>query len=544
MDHVDVDYHIGLGDGPSGRVACVELQRCQDVWQSGETAPRCYAGDRIGIWVRRLPKKAGKSRGAVDRVLAGTGGDLEDEPRSRQPRFERFEDGAAIAGRGGRRLGGGGQIEQRTRHGVPTIGGFGADGLGCTLWEAHKIHDSARAFDTSIWRVVGDPLIRGANSGTLSRLRIAVKDLFAVAGQPIGAGNPAWLAEQVPQPESAPVVASLLAAGADITGIARTDEFAYSLAGTNVHYGSPPNPAVPLGISGGSTSGPASAVALAQADVGLGTDTAGSIRVPASYQGLVGVRTTHGAIDMTSVLPLAHSFDTVGWLARDIATASMVADVLLEGSPDRPLEPKRTIILPCARRWVTPDIADRCDALRGRLSADGALPPPEDGDLHLDMIERWFTAFRTLQAFEAWKAHGAWVTAHPGKLGADVGGRFSAAALVTDADAAEAHDVVIEARSRLRDILEGAVMVLPTGAGGAPARDASAGDIEKDRAATVRLTCLAALAGAPAVSIPALRTGDGRPFGFCVLGYPDTDRSLLRLAAQVADEIEPLPFTS
>src|SRR5690606_21767185 len=134
--------------------------------------------------------------------------------------------------------------------------------------------------DPAVWRVAGTPLVPPTGSGALDGVTLAVKDLFAVAGQPIGAGNPTWLAEQEPQSSTAPAIAALLAAGAEITGIARTDEFAYSLAGRNAHYGTAPNPAVPGGIGGGSTSGPAAAVALGQVEIGLGTDTAGSIRVP------------------------------------------------------------------------------------------------------------------------------------------------------------------------------------------------------------------------------------------------------------------------
>ena len=130
-----------------------------------------------------------------------------------------------------------------------------------------------------------------------------MKDLFEVAGFAVGAGVPAYLAESRPAATSASAVEALVAAGADVIGIAQTDEFAYSVAGRNSHYGTLPNVAAPGSIPGGSSSGPASAVALGQVSIGLGTDTAGSIRVPASYQGLWGLRTSHGAIDTAGLLP-------------------------------------------------------------------------------------------------------------------------------------------------------------------------------------------------------------------------------------------------
>ena len=204
-------------------------------------------------------------------------------------------------------------------------------------------------FDRSVWRVVGAPLVAALGPGPLDGCGVAVKDLFAVAGYPVGAGVPAYLAGQAPRPASASSVTALQRAGAHLVGIAQTDEFAYSIAGRNAHYGATPNPAAPGRLGGGSSSGPAAAVALGQAEIGLGTDTAGSIRVPASYHGLVGFRPTHGAVEAEGVLPLAPSFDTVGWLTRDVATSRAVATVLLPpavacqpGRADHPAAGRRT----------------------------------------------------------------------------------------------------------------------------------------------------------------------------------------------------------
>lgn len=209
------------------------------------------------------------------------------------------------------------------------------------------------AVDRSIWRVVGSPLVAGASSGPLRGESVAVKDLFDVAGFAVGAGVPAYLAESRPATASAPAVAALLAAGADMLGIAQTDEFAYSIAGRNFHYGTPPNVAVPGSIPGGSSSGPASAVALGQVSIGLGTDTAGSIRVPASYQGLWGLRTSHGAIDTAGLLPLARSFDAVGWLTRSSETLLRAAATSLDGSRQVGI-PAEVVIAPAVRAEISP----------------------------------------------------------------------------------------------------------------------------------------------------------------------------------------------
>ena len=229
--------------------------------------------------------------------------------------------------------------------------------------------------------------------------------------------------------------------GADVTGIARTDEFAYSLAGTNAHYGTPPNPAAPGRIPGGSSNGPASAVAAGQVDVGLGTDTAGSIRVPASYQGLVGLRTTHGAVSRAGMLPLAPSFDAVGWLTRDAGTMARVTTTLLPAATVAPLV--CGVVVPAALDLVSAPVRGAFElAVAGlRLSVDAVDVAPE-------RLAAWGAAFRTVQGHEAWAAHGAWVTAHPGALGPDVASRFATAATVSDDEAAAARAVVDEARCR------------------------------------------------------------------------------------------------
>jgi len=393
------------------------------------------------------------------------------------------------------------------------------------------------AVDRSVWRVVGAPLAPALGSGPLDGCGVAVKDLYAVAGHRVGGGVPAYLAGQPPHSASAACVAALQRAGAHLAGIAQTDEFAYSIAGRNAHYGTAPNPAAPGRLGGGSSSGPAAAVALGEAEIGLGTDTAGSIRVPASYQGLVGFRPTHGAIGTEGVLPLAPSFDTVGWLTRDVATSRAVASVLLPpASHGRPTSPAG----PAARTIRLPSVEDLAESATlalfakrvTQLAAAGRLPAAEQADLPRETLEEWFSAFRTVQAHEAWQVHGAWISAHPGALGDDVMARFTAAAAVTGSQAAAARGVAARARADLAGWLDGAVLVLPTVPGPAPPRSAGAAEIDDVRGRTLRMCCLAPLAGAPAVSLPL--TGDVAPVGLCLVGAPGTDTALLSLAEALA----------
>ena len=388
-------------------------------------------------------------------------------------------------------------------------------------WQVTAAHVAvpAPAFDPRIWRLVGDPLLPGFGAGPLAGESVAVKDLYAVAGQRVGAGNPAWLDQAPVETTSAWAVQRLLDAGADVTGITRTDEFAYSLAGTNAQYGTPPNPKAPRRISGGSSSGSASAVSLGHATVGLGTDTGGSIRVPAAYQGLWGIRTTHGLVPTEGVLPLAPSFDTVGWMTRSPELLSRVGEVLL---PQGTGGSDELVVVPALLDRAEPDVAQ---AVAGWL--EGREVSTEEHDLAL--LPDWLTAFQTLQAWEAWQQHGPWLSDRMETLGADVRSRFETGSQVRDEQADDARGVVAAARSEIRELVGDRVLVLPSASSVAPRTGAGLAERLQDvRTATMQLTCLAGIGGLPAVSIP-LETEAGLPAGVCLVAAPGRDRDLLAL---------------
>lgn len=384
-----------------------------------------------------------------------------------------------------------------------------------------------------MWREFGSPLLAPTAPGSLTGTSVAVKDLFDVAGHRVGAGNPVWLAGARPATRTAPVVAALLAAGAAIAGIARTDEFAYSLAGTNGHYGTPPNPAAPDRIPGGSSSGPAAAVALGQADVGLGTDTGGSIRVPASYQGLYGIRPSHGVIDTAGVLPLAPSFDTVGWLTRDPGTLSRVGRVLLPPRPDHPIA--RAVVSDALLALASTDVRTAVRAALDRWGAARDLPPIRPIDVETDGLTDVVRAFRTVQGWEAWRDRGAWITGRRDSLNPDVGARFDLAARHTREDRDRAGKTLRAFISRMDALLGEDLLVLPSASSVAPTRaGATLGGpvIEAARAATFALTCVAGATGRCAVSVP-LPTDV--PIGLCLVGPRGRDLDVLRLAEQIRD---------
>ncbi|GAA1685466.1 amidase [Glycomyces endophyticus] len=371
--------------------------------------------------------------------------------------------------------------------------------------------------------------------GPLEGLRLAVKDLFDLAGTATGAGNPRWLETHAPAEADAEAVALLRGAGARVVGKAITDELAWSLNGSNFHYGTPENPAAPGRVPGGSSSGSASAVALGLADIGLGTDTGGSIRVPASYCGLYGLRPTHGRVSLEGVVPLAPTFDTAGVLARDAHTLRLAMAVLL-GEPEEAHAPVTRLLAPrdiwdelpaATRDAVMPAV----EALGLEVDTTPFFDDPHFGLEHdgaaggVTPLESARRAYAALQAWEAWQAHGAWIEASRPEFEPGVKARFANASKLVGADVTGAQRVRSGVVALVRDRLpEGTALAIPAAPGPAPL----VGE-EPDREAIVRLTCIAGLSGAPGLALPA-GTVEDLPVGLQLVAAPGSDEVLLALA--------------
>jgi amidase len=374
------------------------------------------------------------------------------------------------------------------------------------------------------------PLEHSATSGPLQGLTLAVKDLFDVAGLPTGGGHPLRRETSDLKAANAPVVDRLLRAGAQLVGKTHTDEFAYSMNGENPHYGTPQNVRAPGRIPGGSSSGSAAAVAAGLADIALGTDTGGSIRLPASYCGLVGLRTTHGAIDMAGVQPLARSFDTVGWFARDMLTYRRVADVLL---PPRPPETIRNFSVATDIAAFVLDDAGQRQTREFVDTLSRLLQPTPDTTVAPEGFEAWREVFRTIQAYEVWQDHGDWIREHQPALGNGVRERFQWAATVS----IEAYSSAQTLRSRIAAqvanlVPPGKVLVFPTVPGVAPFLGVRGADLEAYRLRSISMLCTAGLAGLPQLSLP-VGSIEGLPFGLSLLGSSGSDRDLLALGEQI-----------
>ncbi len=363
--------------------------------------------------------------------------------------------------------------------------------------------------------------------GALAGLTFAVKDLFDIAGVPTGAGSPEWLATHAVPECTAPAVQRILDAGARLLGKTHTDELAWSLNGQNAHYGTPVNPAAPGRIPGGSSSGSASAVAGGLVDFSIGSDTGGSVRLPASYCGLYGMRPTHGRIPIEGVVPLAPSYDTVGWFARDPVLFARAGSVLLGQTAALP-RPRRVLIaedlFAAAGTSVTNALREPMDRLILLIgSAENVTVAGRD-------LPAWRNAFRLIQSKEAWAAHGAWITEVKAALGPGVRERFAAAATLDAGEVREAEALREHIRAHMDALLgSDAILALPTVPGIAPLLTTPDSELEMFRARALEGLCPAGHAGLPQISLP-LATLDHCPLGLSLIAPRNADEVLLDLA--------------
>ena len=369
--------------------------------------------------------------------------------------------------------------------------------------------------------------VEGRAGGTLADLTFAAKDLFDVAGVPTGGGNPDWARAHPVPTKHAWAVQTLLDAGATLIGKTITDEVSLGILGENPFYGTPANPRAPGHVPGGSSSGSAAAVAAGLCHTALGTDTGGSVRVPASFCGLYGIRPTHGRLPLDGMLPQAPSSDTTGWFARDAETFARVSSVLL-GETVPAVRPRRLVVAVDAFGFADPGVAaalrpmvERLGALAGRVAEELLAPPG---------LSVWGRAQRTLQPAEAWATFREWIDRVNPRLAFGVARALVAGAAIPESDRGWAELMRREARARMAHLLtDGTILCLPTTPGPAPPTGLPLSALNPIRD---RILCLCAhggLTGVPQVSLPGA-TVDGRPIGLSILGAPGADALLVAVA--------------
>jgi amidase len=388
----------------------------------------------------------------------------------------------------------------------------------------------ARSLSAFVPHDLTAPLI-GANAGSLAGLSAAIKDMYDIAGYRTGGGSPDWLDAQAPAKTTAAAVARILDAGATIIGRTVCDEFFYGLSGANTHYGTPINPRAPNRLPGGSSSGSASATAAGACDFALGSDTGGSVRVPAAFCGIYGIRPTHGRIDLSGAMPMAPSFDVAGWFASGPGVFRRVGEVILDRSRT-PAPIENLIILEDAFEQADKDVAMLLRAALDDMT--DALPKARTSRMASDGLDRWRETFRVIQAGEVWRSYGEFVKRRQPRLGPGIRERMELAAKVSERDIAQARQEHAQARDHIRAMAEpGTILALPTAPCVAPLLNTPSDALESFRVRVMRLTCIAGLSGLPQVTLPIGSLG-GCPVGLSIIGWAGGDEALLALCVKLS----------
>ena len=380
-----------------------------------------------------------------------------------------------------------------------------------------------------------DAYLAGPKGRPLSDLKYAAKDIFDVAGFVTGGGNPDWKATHPPADQHAWIVETLLNAGATMVGKTHTDELTRGILGENAHYGTPINSRALGRVPGGSSSGSAAAVAGGLVDFALGSDTGGSVRIPASFCGLWGLRPTHDRIPLEGILKQASSYDTIGWFTRDAATYAQVAQVVFQTSiPDT--SPTRIIIAQDlfdeADENVSAALLPIAEKIAAMVGSSATVKLAPNG------LAEWSAQQNVLQSKEAWDTVKDWVDQVNPRFSFWVSERYQFAINLTDAQIDEAAAVRDSLRMRMDEVFaDGGFLCLPTAVVPAPLRGLPASAKKDVQSRLSRLTCIAGTTGRPQLSMP-LGEVNGMPVGISIMGDRGSDEQLINFACRVEAEFE------
>lgn len=367
-----------------------------------------------------------------------------------------------------------------------------------------------------------------SDSGLLSGKTFVAKDLIDVKGMITGGGNPFFSLGKEPAFTNASCLDKILSAGATLLGKSQTDELALSLDGLNNFFETPFNALYPQRIPGGSSSGSASATAAAIVDFGLGSDTAGSIRVPAAYCGLFGIRPSHGLVPLDGVLPLGPSFDTVGWLAREPEILFDVATVLVDGRASLSSRQFRKVLFPVSLfNLVHHDLSS--DLLSLAKSYACQFKEMEEIEFDTRLLEIWSQLFSIVRSYEAWQIYGPWIEENGEHLSADILTRFLDGKSVDQNSLTYAKGAQVLAREMMSKLLgEDTLFILPTVWNLPPFLDSSQRDLAYNRSQNIKLTVISTLCGLPQVAFP-VELNNGQRLSLSLIGPANSDLDMLHL---------------
>ena len=360
------------------------------------------------------------------------------------------------------------------------------------------------------------------NLGPLSDLTFVVKDMCEIKGFKSSCGNPDFYEKCLPADDFAPFLKDILNKGATLKGITICDEFFYSLIGENGHYGTPANLNAPGCVPGGSSSGSAAALTTDLYDFSIGSDTGGSVRVPASFCGLLGIRPTHNRINTKGVYPMAPTFDTIGWFAKDINTFKKIGFNILNQQDKSKSSFKDFVIAEDILELANPNIIHLFNNY-----INNSFPEIKKIRLSKQTKDVIADNFRILQGGEIVENVIPWILKNKPKISPEINNRIEMAIKITKDEINQA----VKFRENLKKEIEltlpeGLIALFPTTPFSSPKCGQSDEQLSSYRKKLMEFTSIAGMTSRPQISIPKFKDNTG-PIGISLLGWRYSDEVLL-----------------
>lgn len=372
--------------------------------------------------------------------------------------------------------------------------------------------------------------LKGLDNGLLKGLTFAAKDVFKILGSTYGNGHPEWLRTNSPDDFTSSLIVRLLESGADLVGKTICDELCFSISGENWNYGSPINPHDPRRYAGGSSSGTGAATAGGLVDFAIGSDCLGSVRVPASYNGILGLRPTYKRIPNDGEAPYCESMDVLAYVANDPEIFKRVSKVML-GEDKAPVKFKKLIIAKDCFDSVNIDVKQ---ALKPAINYIGEnLSSVEEINISLDGLDKWVDVFQIIQGYEVWESYGSWIRKYNPRLSRGPKERLEWASTITMQQYKDAHYKRKFIIDRINNLVSNdTLIIMPTAASIAPLRSAPLEEINTTRRQSSSLLCVSPLTNTPQLTLPMIKQ-DNIPLGISLIGPQDTDLSLVEFGADI-----------
>ena len=362
--------------------------------------------------------------------------------------------------------------------------------------------------------------IKLTDEGILKSKKFLLKDMCDVKGLKCSCGNPDFYNKCKPAKDYAPFLKQILLSGASLEGITICDEFFYSVIGENKHYGTPLNNAAKGCVPGGSSSGSAAALTQDNFDFTIGSDTGGSVRVPASFCGLIGIRPTHARINTENVYPMSPSFDTIGWFSKDIEIFKKIGNIFFKNF-------KKTTINKIVIAGDLVDLAENDLKFEFESYCQSKFKSLDKVEISKFKKSDIANNFRIIQAYEIKSSILPWILKNKPRISSEINSRFDMVKNITKDEYSLAcqfrKEFILDLDKRLPNDVYAIFPTVPFSAPKCKIDNNTLGEIRKK---IMMMTSIAGMSSRPQVTLPKLKH-KSNPVGISILGSRNSDEVIL-----------------